>query len=156
MLRWLHMVTGAVTVGGFIAGVIGRQDPEAFSIAKRIFVWHMGAAALWGSALMRSPAIWALIGAVLLSAGSLHFFFRRLFLPSGLMLFGSLLVMVTIRHEVRILNLRGSFDPSSWKIVPQWPMLSLFLISFVVALALLAYMLQLFFRTPAEHRAVDN
>lgn len=157
VLRWLHMLAGAVTVGGFFVGMLAREDAEAYRAGKRVFTWGMAAAALAGLAylgslqdvllaLMRSPAIWALTVAIVLSAGSLHFFYRRAFAASGLMLFASLLLMVVARHEVRLLRLRDTFDPASVRVVPQWSALALFLVSFVVALALIAYMLRLFFR----------
>ncbi len=156
-MRWLHMLTGAVTVGGFFLGVIGRDDAEAFPAGKRAFTWGMAAAALAGVAylgslqdimvpLMRSPAIWALTVAIVLSVGSLHLFYRRAFAASGLTLFVSLLLMVVTRHEVRLLRLAGTFDPSSVRVAPQWSAFVVFLVSFVVALALVAYMLRLFFR----------
>ena len=34
--RWLHMVTGAVTVGAFLVGVLGRADEQVFKAAKTV------------------------------------------------------------------------------------------------------------------------
>jgi len=82
---------------------------------------------------------------VLLSFGSLHFFFKRRFWESGLMLFVSMLTMVYARHTVRLLKLAGQFNPVSWRIAPQWSVFVLFLICFVVMLAVVGYMLQLVF-----------
>jgi hypothetical protein len=101
-------------------------------------------------AFMHTPAIWGLTIGVLLSFGSLHFFFKRRFWESGLMLFVSMLTMVYARHTVRLLKLAGQFDPGSWRIAPQWSVFILFLICFVVMLAVVGYMLQLVFRS--KHR----
>ena len=97
---------------------------------------------------MRTPAIWALTVGVVLSLGALHFFFKKKFWPSGLMLFGSMLTMVYARHTVRLLKLEGAYDPASLPIVPQWSPFILFLVCFVVMLAMLVYMFRLFFRAP--------
>jgi hypothetical protein len=58
---------------------------------------------------MRTPAIWALTVGVVLSLGSLHFFFKRNFCVSGTMLFVSMLTMVYSRHTVRL----SPFHPQS-------------------------------------------
>jgi hypothetical protein len=157
LFRWLHMVLGAVTVGGFFAGVLGRNDPEAFPVAKRMFTFGMAAAAAAGlvylmslgdilPALMRTPAMWALTAGLLLSGGALHLFYRRKFIFAGLALFISLVTMVAARHQVRLLKLHATFDPASWKIAPQWPPFLIFAACLLVAFAIIAYMLRLFFR----------
>jgi hypothetical protein len=156
VLRWLHMILGAVTVGGFFIGMLGRNEPAAYQIGKQYFIVGMVLASLTGMAyllslqpilapFMRTPAIWALTVAVLLSLGSLHFFFKKNFCVSGTMLFVSMLGMVYARHTVRLLRLSGHFDPASWHVAPQWGPFVMFLICFVIALAVVAYMLRLFF-----------
>jgi hypothetical protein len=158
LLRWLHMVLGAVTVGGFFVGMLGRNEPATYQLGKQYFVVGMALAALAGfgyllsllpilATFMRSPAIWVLTVAVLLSLGSLHFFFKKNFCVSGAMLFVSMLGMVYARHTVRLLKLAGQFDPSVWRVAPQWGPFVMFLICFVIALAVVAYMLRLFFRS---------
>jgi hypothetical protein len=157
VLRWLHMILGAVTVGGFFVGMLGRNEPVTYQTGKQYFVVGMVLASLAGMAylmsllpilpaFMHSPAIWALTLAVLLSLGSLHFFFKKNFCISGTMLFVSMLGMVYARHTVRLLKLAGEFDPSVWRVAPQWGPFVMFLICFVTALAVVAYMLRLFFR----------
>ena len=154
--RWLHMVLGALTVGGFFAGVLGMEDSATFSAAKKMFAYGMAAASAAGlaylfslgeflGALMRTPAIWALTAGIVLSLGSLHLYFKRRFVFAGTALFVSLLLMVVTRHELRLLKLRGSFDPVSWRVAPQWPAFLLFLVSFAGAAFLIVYMLRLFF-----------
>jgi hypothetical protein len=162
VLRWLHMMLGAVTVGGFFVGLIGRDQPEAFALGKQFFVGGMVLAMLAGmayllsllpylEAFMHTPAIWGLTVGVLLSFGSLHFFFKRRFCESGLMLFVSMLTMVYARHTVRLLKLAGRFDPVSWRVAPQWSVFILFLVCFVVMLAVVGYMVRLVFA--AKRRA---
>ena len=157
VLRWLHMVLGAVTVGGFIVGMIGRDQPEAYALGKQFFVGGMVLAALAGmayllsllpylAAFMHTPAIWALTVGVLLSLGSLHFFFKRNFCVSGTMLFVSMLTMVYARHVVRLLKLAGQFDPASWRVAPQWSVFALFLVCFVAMLVVVGYMIWLVIR----------
>ncbi len=164
-LRWLHMVVGAVTVGGFFVGMLGRDDAEIYRVGNSFFVVGMTLGSLLGiayllsllpilAAFVRSPAIWGLFAAILLSLGSLHFFFRKNFPVAGAMLFVSVFGMVYARHTVRLLKLAGQFDPSTWRVAPQWGPFVLFLVCFVTALAVVAYMLRLFFganaRTEAE------
>jgi len=154
--RWLHMVLGAVTVGGFFVGLLGRKSDDAFAAGKTFFLWGMIATMIVGfmyllsmldiiKAFMQSSAVWWLTISIVLSLGSLHFFFKKKFLPAGLMLFVSLLGMVTIRHIVRLLHLEGHFDPSTIAINPQWGVFAMFLICFVLALGLVWYMLKIFF-----------
>ena len=155
-LRWLHMVLGAVTVGGFFVGLIGRDDPRVFATGRTFFVGGMVAVALagmayllslqdWLSAFMHTPAITAMSIGILLSLGSLHFFFKKKFWPAGAMLFVSMLTMVYARHTVRLLKLAPQFDPASWRVAPQWSPFLMFLVCFVVMLVVLVWMLRLFF-----------
>jgi len=158
--RWLHMILGAVAVGGFVVGLLGKSDPGDYRVGRSFFLWGMIAAALAGFGwlfslgaqlrpLMHTPAIWALNAGIILSAAALHFYFKRSFLASGLALFVSLLLMVYTRHTIRLLRLEAFYDPASMRIAPQWSPFLLFAACFVIALALLAYMLRLFFR-PAD------
>ena len=154
--RWLHMVLGALTVGGFFAGILGMEDTAVFSAGKKVFAYGMAAASVAGlayllslgeslSALMRTPAIWGLTAGIVLSLGSLHLYFKRRFFFAGTALFASLLLMVITRHELRLLRLQGSFDPVSWRVAPQWAAFLIFLVSFAVAVLFVVYMLRLFF-----------
>jgi hypothetical protein len=155
IFRWLHMLAGAVTVGGFFVGLIGRKDEAAFRIGKGFFLWGMGITMVFGLGylftlgdailpFMKSPAIWVLLVAIVLSLGSLHFFFKKKFLASGLMVLLSLIGMVTVRQVLRIIHLEGAFEPSSLPVMPQWSVFSLFLVFFVIALLLVWYMVKIF------------
>ncbi|HVM59301.1 MAG TPA: hypothetical protein VMV72_00405 [Verrucomicrobiae bacterium] len=156
LLRWLHMVLGAVTVGGFFVGMLGRNEPVAYKTGKTYFVGGMALASVAGIAylmslqpilarLMQTRASWVLLVAILLSLGSLHFFFKKSFCVSGTMLLVSMLGMVYTRHIVRLLRLGDQFRPDAYRVAPQWGPFALFLVCFVVMLGVVAYMLRLFF-----------
>jgi hypothetical protein len=156
ILRWLHMILGAITVGGFFVGLLGKDNPQANTVGRKFFLWGMIAAMIAGLgylftldeillSFMRSPAVWFLLVSIVLSLGALHFFFKRRFAASGLMLFVSLLGMVTIRHYVRLLHLEGIYDPAAYAIKPQWSVFLVFAICFVIAVVTLWYMLRLYF-----------
>jgi hypothetical protein len=157
LLRWLHMILGAVAVGGFFASLLGKDDPGLFSACKRICAYGMGAAAAAGlayllslgedmSGLLRGTAAGVLTAGVGLSLVSLHLLFRRRFLFSALTLLASLVLMVITRHDLRLGKLEGQFDPAAWRTAPQWPPFFLFAASLAVAGMLIAYMLHLHFR----------
>ncbi len=80
-----------------------------------------------------------------LSLGSMHFFFKKKFLPAGLMLFTSMFGMVATRHILRPIRLDGVFDPSAIPVDPQWSVFAIFLFGFILAIVLIIYMLRLFF-----------
>lgn len=164
-LRWLHMMLGAITVGGFFVGMIGRNEPEAYRIGRLFFAGGMVFASVAGiayllslheylAAFMHTPAIWALTIAIVLSLGSVHFFFVKKFPASGLMLFLSMIGMVYSRQIVRNLHLSDTFDPTAWRIATQWSPLVLFLVCFVIALGVIVWLLRLFFCSkPASPKA---
>ena len=54
LFRWLHMVLGAVTVGAYFVGLLGKDDPETFPVARRLFGFGMAAAAAAGFAYLVS------------------------------------------------------------------------------------------------------
>jgi hypothetical protein len=156
IFRWFHMLLGAVTIGGFFVGLLGRNDEKIFSIGKNFYLWGMVSAMAVGLIymftlgemlilFMRSLGIWTITLGLLLSLGSLHFFFKKKFLSAGLMLFISLLAMVITRHVLRLLYLDGYLNLESIKFEPQWSIFILFLICFVLAIVLVWYMLKLFF-----------
>jgi hypothetical protein len=87
---WLLVIPGVILAYYFLyaAGFLGKDDPEAFAAAKKIFAYGMAAAAAAGLAymatlgdylprLMKTPAIWALTLRIVLAAGSLHLFFKQ-------------------------------------------------------------------------------
>ena len=161
IFRWLHMLLGAVTVGSFFVGVFGRDNDSAFAVARTFYLWALVIAMVLGLAylftmgdyilpFMRSAAVWLLLVSIVLSLGSLHFFFKKKFWISGLMMVVSLIGMVFIRHSVRLMLLDGLFDPATIPVKPQWSVFMMFLICFLIAVGLVWYMIRLFFAKPAQ------
>jgi MFS family permease len=161
--RWLHMLAGAVTVGGFFVGLLGRKEDAVYRLGRGFFLWGMAASVVVGIAylmtlgdvmlpLMRSAAMWLILVSLVLSLGSLHFYFRRRFLPAGAMLFVSLLSMVVVRHVLRLIVLEGNWEPASIPVKPQWSVFVIFLACFVGAIGVVIYMLKIFFGDRARAR----
>jgi hypothetical protein len=96
---------------------------------------------------MKSPAIWWLTASILLSAGSLHLFFKKRFAASGLALLVSLIGMIMIRHYVRLFRLGEHLPPAPFK--AQWSVVVLFTVCLLIAVALLWYMLRTYFAEKA-------
>ena len=159
IFRWLHMLVGAVTVGAFFVGWLGRDDEQAYRAGKTFFLWGLIAAAITGTIyiftlgdhlgpFMRSSGIWLIVLGALLSLGSLHFYFKKRFVPAGLLVFVSLATMVIGRHVLRLVVLPEGTRPMELyadKVIPQWGVFGLFLVCFLLALGLVYYMLKLFF-----------
>lgn len=161
--RWLHMVLGAMTVGAFWVGVVGRDDAVASRVAGGFYLGGMVAASLAGAIylvtlgpalgpLAFGPGIWWLAVAVLLAYSSTLSFLRRRFVTAGALLGTSLLGMVTVRHLVRDLQLAAHFDPATLPVQPQWSVFVLFLVCFVLAAGLLVVMVRLYLRPTATTR----
>lgn len=153
--RWLHMVFGAITVGGFFVGWLGKNHDDAYKVGRAFFLWGTVIAGTFGTfylislgehlrPFMRTPGIWALTLGIILSAGSLHFFFKKKFVGAAAMVFTSLLAMVLTRHYVRLVHLSGSFEPESLAVRPQWSIFVVFVLFFLIAIAVVWYMVRVF------------
>ncbi len=156
IVRWLHTLTGAVMTGSFFTGWIGRNSVEIFNVSRKFYLYGMAAAMISGLGylmtlgdyivpFMNSAAPFLLLISVILSLGSLLFFFRKQFIPAGLMLLISFVGMVTTRFIVRLIQLKDIFDPAAIPVKPQWTIFAVFIICFVAAIVLLWYMLKRFF-----------
>ena len=157
--RWLHMVTGAITVGSFLVGVLGRNDEQVFKAAKTYMLAGLVLASVTGvlylltlgdflKPFMKSSGIWALTVGIILSLGSLHFFFKKKFWGAGAMIFVSLGAMVYTRHALRLVVLPEELRPATLyadKVVPQWDVFGIFLVCFLVALYAVYWMLKTYF-----------
>jgi len=161
ILRWLHMVTGALTVGGFFFGVLGRRDETAWAKGKFLFTVGTGAAFLTGMVylmtlgdvlgpFMRSPGIYGLTVGIFAAVGSVPLFWIRRLALSGASLGLGVAGMVQARHVVRDLRLEGQFDASALGVDPQWGVFALFAVCLVVALGVVGWMLRIFFRGDPE------
>ena len=159
IFRWLHMVTGAITVGGFLLGWLGHKHEDAYKVGKGFFLWGMAVAALFGLIylvtfgdfilpFMRSAGIWVLTVGIVLAAGSLHFYFKKKFVPAALLVFVSMVCMVITRHMVRYLRLKDVYEPSAMPVHPQWGIFLIFLVFFLVAVGLVWYMLKIYLGSP--------
>jgi len=155
-LRWLHMVVGAVTVGGFFVGLLGKNDARTFVLGRNFFLWGMGVSVVVGLAylvtlgdallpLMRTVASWLIVVALILSLGAGVLYFKRRFLLASLLLFLSLAAMVVIRHALRLVELAGVWEPGAIPVSPQWSVFAVFVVCFVAAIGAVWYMLRLFF-----------
>ncbi len=151
--RWLHMIAGAITVGGFFIGLVGRNDEPAFRLGKVAFLSGMVAAMLLGLAYvgslgdhllpyMRSPGVWLILLAATLSLGSVYFYFQRRFVLSAVLLVPSLFTMVTNRHVLRRVVLGDAFDPGAVPVRSQWGVFALFAVCLVAGLAAVGIMLR--------------
>jgi hypothetical protein len=166
LFRWLHMILGAVTVGGFFIGLLGRGDEQGSRVGGSFFLWGMAGATVTGFlylattgdhlvGLMRSPAIWALAAAILLASGSFSLFMTGKLPAAGVLLFLSLAAMVVTRHYLRLVRLADHFDPATIRVAPQWSVFALFLVCFVLALGVLAYMHKLFLADRTQDPSVS-
>jgi hypothetical protein len=155
VLRWLHMFTGALAVGGLFVAWWTRNDEAAAPRGRQFFLAAMGAALLAGFAyllslgelvlaIMRSHVVWELTFSVLLALGGTHFGIQRRFGIAGAMIGVSTLGMVAIRHAVRDFRLAGTFDPAALPVSAQWGAFSLFLVCFVAAIVLMAFLVRAF------------
>ncbi len=156
LFRWLHMLTGAMTVGGFCIAFVGRKNEKAFKVGKDFYLWGMVAAMATGFAymmglgplmkpFMKSPAIWLVTISFVLSLGSLHFLFKKKFAIATTMLSVSFIAMIYTRHVLRKLSLVGFYDPSEMTVNAQWSPFVIFLIFFVLMVGTVWYMLKLYF-----------
>ncbi|RMF25854.1 MAG: hypothetical protein D6760_00020 [Deltaproteobacteria bacterium] len=155
-VRWLLMVLGAVAVGGFCVGVVGRDNDEAFEVGRRFFTYSVIGASVLGvfylgtlgeqvGPFMRGWGIRAVTIGLVLTLASLWLFSSRRLVASGVLLFVSLGSMVFARHELRLLRLGPVPSPAVENLEPQWSIFAVFLVCFVLMLAVLAYMLRSFF-----------
>ncbi len=159
--RWLHMILGALTVGGFFFGLLGRDDERAWRAGQAVFSWGTAAAALTGvfylmsigdlmKPFMRSPGISLLTVGALAGIVSVFFYRRRRLVWSGALLLVGMLGMVGARHSLRLVALDGVFDPEALPVTPQWGPFAVFAICLLIAVAVMAWMLCIFFAAPAK------
>ena len=164
-VRWLHMLTGALAIGAFFFGLFAREDEALFRHARRAFAAWMVVAMTFGLVylsllgpdlmpFMRTAGPVLVTVGFLLSLGALHLFFARRFALAGGLLVASVFTMVASRHLLRHVRLEGVAEAAAMPFRPQWSVLVLFLVCFVLALGVLGYMARLFLggREPADGR----
>jgi hypothetical protein len=155
VVRWIHMIAGAMAVGGLFVAWWGREEEALARRGRLFFLVSMGAALLAGFVylitlgemvlpIMRSRVIWELTASVLLALGATHFVLRRRFGWAAGLIGVSVLGMVSVRHAVRALHLADVFDPASIPVVSQWPVFVLFLMCLLVAILAIAFLIRSF------------
>jgi len=155
--RWLHMILGAVAVSGFFITALSKDDVQTAGFGRKAFYWGMGLAGASGMVylislmgdmvrFMHTPGAWSLALGILFAIGAVAHFMMRKLTMAGILLFVSIFAMVMNRHFLRLVRLEGSFDPTTIPIAPQWSPFLLFVACLLIALALLAWMLRLYFR----------
>jgi hypothetical protein len=158
IFRWLHMLTGALMVGAYFVGLLGRDDEQVFKAGRNFFVIGLILAAITGVAylltlgdalkpFMQSSGIYFMTIGALLSLGAGHTFIKKKFALTGILVFVSLATMVISRHVLRLVVLPEAARPDvlyADKVIPQWGVFGVFLVCFLVALGLVYYMLRLF------------
>ncbi|PIE61268.1 MAG: hypothetical protein CSA29_04215 [Desulfobacterales bacterium] len=161
--RYLHFVAASVAVGGLCRAIIWKMKntDEASATAVRSGLrWF-----IWATAIQFPLGIWFLLSLpkdkmmLFMGGGILH----TILLSLGLVLsIGAMAVamkknvwgtvwltlavvldMVLMRDLLRKAYLAPYFSPSDLNVVPDYSPLVLFLLSFAVGLALIAYMLKL-------------
>jgi len=151
--RWLHMLAGAFTLGAFWLAVFTRRDERLAAFARRALVVSFAAAAVLGLVYLGTlgPVMVPLLGggalvwiplALVLTGLAVWLVFRGRLVPAGALLFVSLLAMVVNRHQLRALRLDGVVDAAAMPFHPQWSVLALFAVCFVLALAAVFWMVR--------------
>ena len=161
--RWLHTMSGAVAVGGFFITLLAKDSPHARAIGRTSFLWGMGLAGVSGmfylislvtevAPFLHSAALWTLVAGVGLAIGAVALFLRGKMAGAGIHIFLSLLAMVANRHMLRSVRLQGHFDPAALPVASQWSPFLLFLVSFLAAAAVIAWMVRLYVRSQPSPR----
>lgn len=159
--RWLHMIAGTITVGGFFFGLLGRDDERASSVGRTVFSIGTAVSALVGIAylmslgellrpFMRSPGIGLVTVGALAGAAAVFFYRKRRFRTSGVLLFLALLGMVAARHVLRQVALEGTLDPAAMRIAPQWEVFAVFVVCLAIAVAVSFWMIRAFLMAPRK------
>lgn len=170
--RWLHMMVGAVAVGGLFAALIqdarARRGIEGAAAARdwalRFFTHGsliQMAVGLWWLMALRDDVMRRFMGgsplaAALLLAGiaagvwAVVLGFRGKVRSAAAWLVATVAVMAVMREIVRFGYLDGVFHPGDLAVVPQVSPLVLFLAVFAVGIGCVVYMLKLAFRAAEE------
>ena len=131
------------------------QDDEAFRKAGLFFTIFMGMALLSGfvylvalheimKPIMRGSAVWVMTASLVLALGAMYVIWKKKRAFAGVLLFLSLLAMVVLRHQVRLILLEDTFSPARLTVQSDWTLIGLFLACFVIGLALCGWMVALF------------
>lgn len=170
--RWLHMMTGAMAVGGLFVALVHQRKLDAGDSAAAearnfglMFFTH-------GTIIQMVFGIWWIIAlptelmkqfmggsifasillpvGVLLGVYALVMGFQKKVKPAAVLTVATVLVMALMREVVRFGYLDGVFHPRELAVEPQISPLILFLLVFLVGIVCVVYMLKLAARAGKE------
>jgi hypothetical protein len=167
LARLLHFLVGAVAVGGLAVALFSRAwraaSPEMSAWVRNYGVkWFMAGTAVelligvWFFLTLPQEIRVMFMGGDALSSG---IFLTALMLgvlalavaplslaASSLAIVGTISLMSVMRHLLRVAYLRPYFDPRTLPVQGQWFVFGLFVLLLVGGLAVVAWMLYVFFR----------
>ena len=168
--RYLHMMLGAVALGGLLVVVLALRER-----ATEMRSWMLRTGTLWFTAATATNIVVGFWFLIALRPDVRILFMGKGKLASGLLIAGLILpmgaighlllgmrgrkpkrnvvsgaamavltvaVMVGMRDVVRTAYLNGVFSPSDLAVSPQWSVIVIFLVLFVAGLATVAWMLR--------------
>lgn len=175
--RALHVLTGALAMGGGLTGLVGHlADDKRFGIFARRF----GLIALTAGIVLAVPAgLWymstlpsteavrmALVGAAcgLAAVGLLAYAVAGVKEPKPLLAWAGLtclalagVVLAVQRHLVRQAALAPNITAADWKLQPQWDVFAIFALLLVGTLGLIGYLFVRFLRAShAQERRLGH
>jgi hypothetical protein len=163
--RYLHFVTASIAIGGLFFSIVWKFKKEADEETRKvniekglkifgIFTGVQIVIGLWFlMALPREvmlgfmggnlPSTIVLMAGILSGVGALITAFTKKLIPTISMTVITVLLMVISRANLRTLYLKDIFNTGSLELSPQYEVMALFLIIFVIGLALVYYMIKL-------------
>jgi hypothetical protein len=171
LFRWLHMISGALAVAGIFMQLLSiyhkklKGDRDLLQLGSRSFLHGVILATLFGliylftwdveviKTFLKSPGLHAIIGAIVLNVIALVLVFRIVkserphlkIWTAAVSVFAGVFCMVIARHSLRLIHLKGHFDPAALTYNPQWSVFLMFLLSFLVGLVILYWMIRKYF-----------
>ncbi len=176
IFRWLHTIVGALAVAGIFTQLLSlyhsklKGNDEIMKLGGRMFMHGVIIGSVFGliylftleTAIIKnflaSPGLHALITGIVLNIVALILNFRAAKIEqphmkiwtSAVMVFAGVFCMVVARHSLRLVFLKGHFDPSKLPTDPQWSIFALFLLLFTAGLVALYWMLRKFYMARSQ------
>lgn len=165
--RYLHFVTASVAVGGLFLAIVWKfrqkknvegaeskikTSLQIFGIATSIQVivgfWFLLSLPreimlhFMGGNLLATILLFA---GVILGIGAIILAFLNKLIPTMVHLLATVILMVSARAFLRSFYLSDKFQLSSLKLTPQYGVMALFFIIFIIGLVVVYYMAKIFF-----------